>query len=151
MPQLRDLFTPSVVELNLSASSKEEVLAELVGLLGCSPQEQASLLRTLRRRENLGSTGIGRGVAIPHCRSSAVGRLRVAYGRKPGGLEFGALDGAPVSHFFLIAAPPVEVSNEYLKVLAQIATFVKLPKTSSRLGHIAEPPEFLTLLEGLPD
>ncbi|MCE2454874.1 MAG: PTS sugar transporter subunit IIA [Gemmatimonadetes bacterium] len=147
MAILSSLFTPSEVKLDLAASSKEEVLAELVGLLGCSSYCQATLLRTLRRRENLGSTGIGGGVAIPHCRTEAVGDLRVAYGRKAGGLEFNAIDGAPVRHFFLIAAPPVKASDNYLNVLAQIAHFVKRPETSSRLGELADAHEFLELIE----
>lgn len=143
---LRDLFSPSAVELDLAASSRDEVLAELVSLLGSPPTEQARLLKNLRRRENLGSTGIGKGMAIPHCRSDAVDEVRVAYGRKPGGLEFGALDGAPVRHFFLIVAPPAEVSNEYLKVLAQTARLVKDPEVPSLLEELAEPSEFLRLV-----
>ena len=142
----RELFSESAVELNLAASSKDEALGELVGLLGGSTTKQASLLRKLRRRENMGSTGIGRSIAIPHCRSDAVGELQLAYGRKPGGLEFGAIDGAPVRHFFLIVAPPVEVSNQYLKVLAAVAHFAKDPAVPDLLCEISEVSEFLDLV-----
>ena len=62
------------------------------------------------------STGIGRGIAIPHCRSLVVNQLRVAYGRKQPGVDFNAIDGKPVTNFFLIVAPPLEVSNQYLPV-----------------------------------
>ena len=144
---LRDLFTSSAVELHLAASSREEALAELVNLLDLGPHVHATLVRTLRRREHLGSTGIGKGVAIPHCRSDAVDKLLVAYGRKPGGLEFAAIDGAPVRHFFLIVAPPAEVSNDYLKVLAQVARFAKDADVPALLGELQEPQEFVTLLE----
>jgi mannitol/fructose-specific phosphotransferase system IIA component (Ntr-type) len=102
----------------------------------------------LKRRENLGSTGFGGGVAIPHCRSLVVKRLRVAFARKPEGLDFDALDGKPVHHFFLIVAPPLEVTNpQYLPVLGKIAQFCKDPDVVRRLGELDSVEEFLQLLE----
>ncbi|MDH4350377.1 MAG: PTS sugar transporter subunit IIA, partial [Gemmatimonadota bacterium] len=99
------------------------------------------------RRENLGSTGIGRGIAIPHCRSLVVNRLRVAFGRKPEGLDFRAIDEKPVYNFFLIVAPPLEVSNQYLPVLGKIAQFAKEPDTPDRLAKLKAPDEFMELLD----
>ncbi len=145
--RLRDLFTPEVVKLDLQAQSKLDVLKELVGLLELDPKSEAILVKTLKRRENLGSTGIGKGIAIPHCRSLVVNRLRLAYGRKPAGLEFNAIDGKPVHHFFLIVAPPLEVSNQYLPVLGKIAQFAKDPQVPERLMALETPEEFLELLE----
>ena len=55
------------------------------------------LFKMLKRRENLGSTGIGRGIAIPHCRSLVVNKLRVAFGRKKEGVDFKAIDEKPVT------------------------------------------------------
>ena len=83
----------------------------------------------LKRRENLGSTGIGQGFAIPHCRSLVVNRLRLAYGRKVNGIEFNAIDGAPVYNLFLIVAPPLEVSNQYLPVLGKIERTKAVPNS----------------------
>ena len=93
------------------------------------------------------SKGIGKGIAIPHCRSLVVNRLRLAYGRKPGGVDFKAIDGDPVYNFFLIVAPPLEVSNQYLPVLGKIAQFAKDPDVPARLAEIQSPQEFLDLLE----
>jgi PTS system nitrogen regulatory IIA component len=101
----------------------------------------------LKRRENLGSTGIGRGIAIPHCRSLVVSRLRVAFGRKPDGLDFRAIDEKPVYNFFLIVAPPLEVSNQYLPVLGKIAQFAKESDTPDRLAKLQTPDEFMELLD----
>ena len=101
----------------------------------------------LKRRENLGSTGIGRGIAIPHCRSLVVNKLRVAFGRKPGGVEYNAIDNQPVYNFFLIVAPPLEVSNQYLPVLGSLAQFAKDPDTTQRLAELKSPDEFLSLLQ----
>ncbi len=145
--KLRELFTQEVVDLEIKSESKDEILKELIGLLGMDEKSEAILFKTLKRRENLGSTGIGKGIAIPHCRSLVVNRLRLAYGRKPGGVDFKAIDGSPVFNFFLIVAPPLEVSNQYLPVLGKIAQFAKDPEVPAELKEIQTPEEFLTLLE----
>ena len=144
--RLRELFTAEAVKLDLQASTKDDLLQELVSLLGLDKKSEATLFKTLKRRENLGSTGIGQGIAIPHCRSLVVNRLRLAYGRKVGGMDFNAIDGAPVHHFFLIVAPPLEVSNQYLPVLGKIAQFCKDPEIPKELLALDAPSEFLDLL-----
>lgn len=145
--KLREFFTPEAVSLSLASESKDELLKELVSLLGLDEKAEAILFKTLKRRENLGSTGIGKGIAIPHCRSLVVSRLRLAYGRKPEGIDFRAIDGEPVYNFFLIVAPPLEVSNQYLPVLGKIAQFAKDPEVPERLQEIATSSDFLRLLE----
>ena len=145
--KLREFFTAEAVNLDLEANTKDDLLKELVRLLELDEKSEAILFKTLKRRENLGSTGIGKGIAIPHCRSLVVNRLRLAYGRKPGGIEFKAIDEEPVRNFFLIVAPPLEVSNQYLPVLGKIAQFAKDPEVPERLQEISTPEEFLDLLE----
>jgi len=144
--RLRELFTDDVVKLDLESDTKDEVLRELVSLLKLDEKSAGILVKTLNRRENLGSTGIGKGIAIPHCRSLAVSRLRLAYGRKSGGLAFDAIDGAPVENFFLIIAPPLEVSNQYLPVLGKIAQFAKDPAVPGLLRKLDSVEGFLTLI-----
>ena len=144
--KLRDLFTADAVALDLRAGTKDEALLELITLLQLPEKPQETLFKTLKRRENLGSTGIGRGIAIPHCRSLVVSRLRLAYGRKPGGLDFRAIDGAPVYNLFLIVAPPLEVSNQYLPVLGKIAQFAKDPEVPDLLSAVDTPQAFLDLI-----
>ena len=144
--RLRELFTADVVKLDLQADDKDGVLSELVAALGLDEKSEETLFKTLKRRENLGSTGIGKGIAIPHCRSLVVNRLRLAYGRKRRGIDFKAIDGAPVHNFFLIIAPPLEVSNQYLPVLGKIAQFAKDPEVPARLSELESEEEFLALL-----
>ena len=144
---LRELFTEDAVKLDLGSDSKDGVLRELVHLLSLDSKSEDTLYKTLKRRENLGSTGIGKGIAIPHCRSLVVKRLRVAYGRKPEGVDFKAIDDKPVHHFFLIVAPPLEVSNQYLPVLGKIAQFAKEPDVPERLSALENPDGFLALLD----
>jgi nitrogen PTS system EIIA component len=145
--QLSDFFSPDAVSLELRGGSKDEILAELVGLLRLDQGAGDSLLRMLLRREALGSTGVGRGIAIPHCRTPVVGRLRLAYGRRPEGAEFQAIDNLPAHDFFLIVAPPLEVSNQYLPVLGKIAQFAKEDDVPGRLAALRSPEEFFRLLE----
>jgi len=145
--KLRELFSADVVNLDLASDSKDDILKELVGLLDMDEKSEGILYKTLKRRENLGSTGIGKGIAIPHCRSLVVNRLRLAYGRKNGGVDFKAIDDHPVHNFFLIIAPPLEVSNQYLPVLGKIAQFAKDPDIPERLKEIGSAEEFLQLLE----
>jgi mannitol/fructose-specific phosphotransferase system IIA component (Ntr-type) len=145
--KLRELFTAEVVSLELESECKDDILKELVGLLGVDQKSEGILYKTLKRRENLGSTGIGKGIAIPHCRSLVVNHLRLAYGRKTHGVDFRAIDNAPVYNFFLIIAPPLEVSNQYLPVLGKIAQFAKDPDIPDKLRSISDPEGFLALLE----
>ena len=145
--ELRDFFSEDAIKLELEGTTKDEILKELIGLLGLDDKSEGMLFKMLKRRENLGSTGIGRGTAIPHCRSLVVSKLRVAFGRKSVGVDFKAIDDKPVFFFFLIVAPPLEVSNQYLPVLGKIAQFSKEADVPERLLKLKQPREFMQLLE----
>lgn len=144
--ELREFFSEDAMSLDLAGTTKDEVLKELIGLLKLDDRSEQMLFKMLKRRENLGSTGIGRGIAIPHCRSLVVSKLRVAFGRKVAGMDFKAIDDQPVQFFFLIVAPPLEVSNQYLPVLGKIAQFSKEPDVPARLLGLSSPAEFMALL-----
>ena len=145
--QLREFFSEDAINLHLKSTTKDAVLKELAGLLKLDEKSDAMLSKMLKRRETLGSTGIGQGIAIPHCRSLVVSRLRVAFGRKLTGIDFKAIDDKPVHYLFLIVAPPLEVSNQYLPVLGKLAQFAKEPEVPERLAKLNSPKEFLALLE----
>lgn len=145
--RLRELFTEGSIDLALKETSKDEILGEMIGLLGLDPAANATLFKIAKRRENLGSTGVGRGVAIPHCRSPVVDRLRLAFGRTTAGVDYQGIDNLPVHFLFLIVAPPPEVSNQYLPVLGKIAQFVKEQDVPERMMQLQSPEEFLALLD----
>jgi len=145
--ELREFFSEGAVKLELESTMKDDILKELISLLELDEKSEGMLFKMLKRRENLGSTGIGRGIAIPHCRSLVVSKLRVAFGRKTLGVDFKAIDEKPVNFFFLIVAPPLEVSNQYLPVLGKIAQFSKEPDIPERLFALSEPSQFMALLE----
>jgi mannitol/fructose-specific phosphotransferase system IIA component (Ntr-type) len=143
---LTSLFAADAVRLDLAGTTQDEVLAELVALLALDPPDAIMLQKLLKRRESLGSTGVGRGVAIPHTRSGLVDGLRLAFGRLPAGIPWAAIDNRPVYFFFLIVAPPLEISNEYLPVLGRIAQFVKEPDVPERLAGLRTQEDFVELL-----
>ncbi|MFN0100244.1 MAG: PTS sugar transporter subunit IIA [Gemmatimonadaceae bacterium] len=145
--ELREFFSEDAVKLDLEGTTKDDILKELIALLQLGEKDEGMLFKMLKRRENLGSTGIGRGIAIPHCRSLVVNKLRVAYGRKKAGVDFKAIDDKPVQFFFLIVAPPLEVSNQYLPVLGKIAQFSKESDVPARMLELTEPGQFMKLLE----
>jgi mannitol/fructose-specific phosphotransferase system IIA component (Ntr-type) len=145
--RLRDFLAPDAIRLDLDAATREDVLRELVALLQVSQADADTMLRVLLRREGIGSTGVGRGIAIPHCRSLVVDRVRLAFGRHPTGLDYAAIDGRPVHHFFLILAPPLEISNLYLPILGRIAQFAKDLEVPDRLMQLQTPDDLLALLD----
>ncbi|MFN2384283.1 MAG: PTS sugar transporter subunit IIA [Gemmatimonadota bacterium] len=131
---LLEFLADEAIALALAADTRATALRELVAGLGLPPEPSAVLYRLLVKREALGSTGIGGGVAIPHCRSLVVDRLRIAYGRPAAGIGWEAVDGELVHHLFLIVAPPVEISNQYLPVLGRLAQFCRNPANLDRLA-----------------
>lgn len=112
--------------LNLKSNNKKEVLAELVDLAGQSKKlkNKKAFLAAIKEREELGSTGIGAGVAIPHAKISATKSFVLAFGRKDSGIDFGALDGEKTYLFFALVSPKEEVGG-HLKILADISRLVK--------------------------
>ncbi|MFQ6102675.1 MAG: PTS sugar transporter subunit IIA [Candidatus Glassbacteria bacterium] len=148
--KLEDFFSESEINLDLQQDTVDGVLKELIKLLKLDGRTNKMLFQMLRKRENLGSTGIGKGVAIPHCRSLLVNRVRVAFGRTRKGIDFNAIDKKKVSLFFLIVAPPIEVSNLYLPLLGRIAGLLKENDILRKMKRVKTPQEFLKLLEGIP-
>lgn len=143
---LHDFLDPRAIKLDLTSSTKDEVIDEMVALLGLDERSTHQLGRLLKRRELLGSTGVGRGIAIPHCRSLALSRLRLAFGIHRAGLEYDAVDHKPAHIFFLIVAPPNEVSNQYLPVLGKIAQFAQMPDVPDQLRGLSSPDALFQLL-----
>jgi mannitol/fructose-specific phosphotransferase system IIA component (Ntr-type) len=142
---LADFLEPSATTFDLAGEDRDAAFGSLVALLRLSDKSATTIHRQLIRREILGSTGYGNGIAIPHCRTLAVNRLRLAYGVHRRGVPMNAMDGHPVHVFFLIVAPPMEVSNQYLPVLGRIAQLVREPEVPARLATLANQDDLLRL------
>jgi len=147
--KLEDFFTEDVIKLGIKKETSGPVLRELIKLLGLDKRTNDALYQMLMKREKLGSTGVGKGVAIPHCRSLLVNRVRVAMGRTTKGVDYGAIDKKKVNLFFLIVAPPIEVSNIYLPLLGKIAGFLKEDKILTKMKKTKTPQDCMKLFEGI--
>jgi mannitol/fructose-specific phosphotransferase system IIA component (Ntr-type) len=144
---LKDFISLDLVKLELKGTSRDEILKGLVSLLDLDEKSGETLFERLRRLQELGSTGIGRGIAVVYTRSHVITRVRVGFGRKRDGIDFEAIDGKPVHYFFLIVSPPVEESNQFLPILGKTSRLAKEPDVPDRLRRLERPEEFLELLE----
>lgn len=143
---LRDHLHPGYV-VQLKGRSKDAVLEEIVRAVQGSPdvKDVPGLLAAVREREALLSTGIGLGIAIPHARIASVSRFVVAVGRCTHGIEFGSIDGKPVTIVVLIAGPQ-DAQKPYLELLAQISRRLKLAEVRERITGGCSADEVVTLL-----
>ncbi|MFO1475286.1 MAG: PTS sugar transporter subunit IIA [Verrucomicrobiota bacterium] len=142
-------LSPAAINLNLTGSDRESVLSELVNLVPglTDPQQKQTLLKALLDREQLHSTGIGDGVALPHCRNALVGLVDhpiLVFGRHPAGIAYGSIDNAPAKLFFLLVAPTV---TEHLALLARLGRLLRDPKTRQELLAAATPDAALATIK----
>lgn len=147
MFKLADLLAPNAILLKLKSEEKIAVIKELAqpliekGLVN----DEGAFFSAILKRENLESTGIGYGVAIPHARTRAVSQLVLAFGRSDVGVDFSALDGKP-SHFIFLIAAPEEQKSEYILTLARLSKLLRRPEVRDRLMAARTPKEVLGLL-----
>ncbi|KQC07292.1 MAG: PTS fructose transporter subunit IIA [Smithella sp. SDB] len=144
---LEQFLKTEFVNANLWAKTKVEVLTELVNTLvnGGLKLNTAAVVEILKQRENLGSTGIGDGVAIPHGKISMIDDLVVAFGRSEEGINYDSSDGKPVHLFFLLLAP--ENSNgKHLKVLAKISKMLKIENFREMLLKAEAPADLYEII-----
>jgi PTS system fructose-specific IIC component len=135
MSTIPELLTPDAVILQLESTEKVAVIKELTRLLGGDVVvDEKLLLEAILRRENLESTGIGMGVALPHARTSAVSRTALAFGRSEEGVDFNSLDRKPCHLVFLIVAPE-DRKTEYIMTLARVSKLLRREDVRSELAQ----------------
>ena len=119
------LIAPSI-KIPVKANTKKEVIDELVDLLVSAGKltDKKKVVQVLMDREELGSTGIGQGIAIPHGKSDCAKELTAAIGLSKSGIAFDALDGEPVHLIFLLVSPEWQ-AGAHLKALARISSLLK--------------------------
>jgi mannitol/fructose-specific phosphotransferase system IIA component (Ntr-type) len=126
--KLSDFVVRDAIVVDLQATGKEDSIREIVGSLvqagSLGEADAEGVIRAIMNREELGSTGIGQGVAVPHTRHPKVDRLigTVALSRK--GVDFAALDGEPVDILFLLVSPPNQ-PGDHLRALENISRHLK--------------------------
>lgn len=132
--KLTDILDESSIVADLQASTKTEALESLVDAMIRNSQslDKQEILRVLLEREELGSTGIGDGIAIPHGKSSELEHIISGFGLSKQGIDFDSLDGKPAHLFFLLVAPENSVGT-HLKMLARISRMLKNVEFRNRL------------------
>jgi PTS system fructose-specific IIC component len=142
MSALWQILEPACVRLDLQASSKQAALEEMVDLLvrAGKVRDPAALLEALKAREQKMSTGIGEGIALPHCPSPDLSAPALAVARKREGLDFQALDGKPVRLLFLLVGPK-DRPAEQLRLLSCLARLLRDPAFLEALLAAAGPEE----------
>jgi mannitol/fructose-specific phosphotransferase system IIA component (Ntr-type) len=132
----------------MEAVERMEAIVELVDLLVAKghvrPEDRDIVLNALRAREDTMSTGIGFGIAIPHASSDRVDRVVAAFGRSSKGIEFDALDNAPVK-FIVLFVVPKDQFQTHLRTLAAIAKFLNDRQVRERLATAGSAEEILSI------
>ena len=146
--KLLDILEPGVVKVGMESVDKEESFEELIDLLVKTGKitDRESALDAIYAREEMRSTGIGKGVAIPHGKDASITKITAAAGTSGHGIEFDSVDGEPMRLVFLVLA---EVNNPgpHLQTLSEIATCLNEPGTYDKLVNAKTPEAFLQALE----
>jgi PTS system nitrogen regulatory IIA component len=137
--------------LELESTGKEAVLRELAGAVHdkCPSLDLDTMTQVLAAREQLGSTGVGNGVAIPHGKLPGLKELLLCFGRSSRGISFDAVDNRPVHLLVMILAPP-DMAGEYLQTLARVSRLLKDATVGNRLLQAADAETILELFNRSP-
>jgi PTS system nitrogen regulatory IIA component len=143
-----DFLVREAIQLDLKAGNKTEVLAELLAPLAKAGKiaDPAKMLDVLLEREELGSTGIGGHIAIPHGKAAQVKELAASFGISKNGVAFDSLDGEPVNLFFVLVAPEGS-AGVHLKALARISGLLKDKAFKRALLDAGSPSDVWRVLE----
>ena len=136
--KITDFLGEDEIEPSLKAGDKKGLIKEMVENLvkAGKIKKKNEIIKALKEREELGTTGIGDGVALPHAKSRVIKELFIAFGRSREGIDFDSLDKIPVRFFFLLVSPPDE-AGPYLKMLARISRIMKNAHFRERLKKAA--------------
>jgi mannitol/fructose-specific phosphotransferase system IIA component (Ntr-type) len=146
---LSRLLSSATMKLDLASTDREAVLEELVNQipeLAKEPEARQTLLRALHEREQLHSTGIGDGIALPHARNALVGLVDhpvIIFGRHARGIPYGAIDARPAQLFFLLIAPTV---TQHLAILARLSRLLRDPRLRQNLLKADKPEQVIALM-----
>jgi PTS system nitrogen regulatory IIA component len=131
--EISDILSLQGVLANLKAGSKKQLLQELAAVAANETGiHERTIFDVLLERERLGSTGVGKGIAIPHGKLSDIDRLYGVFARLPSAVDFEAIDEQPVDLIFLLLAP-ADAGADHLKALARISRLLRADDVCTRL------------------
>lgn len=144
--ELGDILAPDGIVPQLSATSKKQALEELSALAAKATGIDArEVFNALQHRERLGSTGMGRGIAIPHVKFKSLNGIICLFARLPTPIDFESPDGEPVDLLFLLLAPE-HAGGDHLKALARISRLVREPAVLEQLRNAPDKAALKSLL-----
>lgn len=142
--KITDYMTEELIDLHLKGKTKEAILDELADLMVKSPNltSKDTIKKALLEREQIGSTGIGRGIAIPHAKTENALRLTIAFGISNEKIDYDSMDGEGVKIFFVFASP-MKDTQIYLKVLARISRLIRSEGFRNKLLNAKTPRDII--------
>ena len=147
---LASLLTAEQIIPEMKATERWAAIVELTDLLVArdkiKPPDRESILASLKQREETMSTGIGFGIAIPHASSDRIDEVVASFGRSSAGIEFDALDNAPVKFVVLFIVPKSQFQT-HLRTLASIAKFLNDRSARESLGNAKSADEILAIFQ----
>lgn len=146
--RISDFLKPKSIIMEIKSKEKIAAIKELVNHMveNRFVSDGERFLNALAKRENLESTGIGDGIAIPHARTDAVDDLILAFARSPGGVDFSSIDGKP-SHIIFLIASPENKKSEYIMALAKLSRLLRKEPVRQQLRAAKSPKEILKIIK----
>jgi PTS system fructose-specific IIA component/PTS system nitrogen regulatory IIA component len=145
-----DFVSREAIRASIAADDKEGVIREMTQALvesgKVAASEYESIVKHILKREELGSTGIGRGIAVPHAKHTSVDRLVGAVAVSEVGVDFDSLDGEKVQLFFLLISPP-DRPGDHLRALENVSRQLRNDTFCKFLKRAKSPEEILQLLD----
>jgi mannitol/fructose-specific phosphotransferase system IIA component (Ntr-type) len=148
--KLADIVVPDAILPQIESTDRNAVIREMMDLLapliGLSEDEANAVKRAVIQRENQGSTGLGKGVAVPHVKHKCINQVAAAFGRSETGVDFAALDRAPVFSVFLLLSP-ADRPDEHLSAMEKIFKSLQNDNFRRFLRQASTKEEILELLQ----
>lgn len=150
MKSLIELISPDRIVM-LKSKTKEEALRELVGVISKSPhvRDKEEFLRAILEREEIMSTGIGLGIAVPHAKLDSVTDFVIAIGVSKEGIDFNSLDDKPAHIIVMIAGPNRQ--ETYLRILARVTLLLKNEKVRRSIIQAETPEKVIEIIRSYSD
>jgi fructose-specific phosphotransferase system IIA component len=141
-------MTTNLVNLDVTGTSKEAVILELAKLIDAEGRVNnfEQYLQSVLDRENLTTTGIGFGIAIPHGKTEAVTQTTVAFGRSATPIDWDSLDGTPAQIIFLLAVPEASKGDEHLRIIASLSRKLIHEEFRDKLANSTSESEIVALI-----
>lgn len=146
--KISNFLKPEAIIMEISSKEKLSAIRELVDYMLANKiaKDREELFNALAKRENLESTGIGEGIAIPHARTDAVSDLVLVFARSSTGVDFSSIDGKP-SHIIFLIASPENKKSEYIMTLAKLSRLLRRPPVREQLRNAIDPNEILDIIK----